>query len=114
MQKIIIYFLLCATLTACAYVPDIQQGNMVTQDKLDQLKTGMDQRQVIYIMGSPMLTDPFHQNRWDYYYSFTPNGGETTRYGATLYFDNGKLSKVERYGTIPPREYPEKAPEQNP
>ena len=111
MQKIIIYFLLCATLGACAYKPDIQQGNMVTQDKLDQLKPGMDQRQVRYIMGSPMLTDPFHPNRWDYYYSLMPGDGETVRYGATLYFDGDKLSRVERYGNIPPKEYPEKKKE---
>lgn len=108
MQKIIICLMLCITLAACAYKPDIQQGNMVTQDKLAQLKIGMDKRQVRFIMGSPMLTDPFHQSRWDYFYSLTPGRDDTVRYGATLYFDGERLSRIETRGDIPPAEYPEK------
>jgi len=108
MQKIIIYLTLCASLAACAYKPDIQQGNMVTQDKLGQLQIGMDKRQVRYIMGSPMLTDAFHPNRWDYYYSLTPGREATIRYGATLYFDGERLSRIEKRGEIPPAEYPDK------
>lgn len=108
MQKIIICLMLCITLAACAYKPDIQQGNMVTQDKLEQLKIGMDKRQVLFILGSPMLTDPFHQNRWDYYYSLTPGRDDTVHYGATLYFENDRLSRIETRGAIPAAEYPEK------
>lgn len=111
MQNIIICFILSLTLTACAYKPDIQQGNMVTQDKLAQLKIGMDKRQVLFIMGSPMLTDPFHQNRWDYYYSLTPGRDDPIHYGATLYFDSERLSRIETRGDIPPAEYPEKTPQ---
>lgn len=108
MQKIIICLILCTALAACAYKPDIQQGNMVTQDKLAQLKIGMDKRQVLFIMGSPMLTDPFHQNRWDYYYSLTPGRKDTVRHGATLYFDGERLGRIETHGDIPSGEYPEK------
>lgn len=104
MQKIIISLVLCMSLAACAYKPDIQQGNMVTQDKLAQLKVGMGKRQVRYIMGSPMLVDPFHQNRWDYYYSMTPGRKPTVRYGAILYFDNDKLTRISTYGAIPANE----------
>ncbi|MFA5626731.1 MAG: outer membrane protein assembly factor BamE [Thiohalomonadaceae bacterium] len=109
MQKIIILVLLAMQLAACAYVPDIQQGNMVTQDKLAQLQIGMDKRQVTYIMGPAMLTDPFHANRWDYFYSFTPGSKSTTRYGATLYFDNERLIRIDIRGEIPSTEYPDKA-----
>jgi outer membrane protein assembly factor BamE len=108
MQKILICLTLCAALSACAYKPDIQQGNMVTQDKLAQLKIGMDKRQVLFVMGSPMLTDPFHQSRWDYYYSLTPGREDTVRHGATLYFDGERLSRIETHGAVPPAEYPEK------
>ena len=43
---------------------DVQQGNVVTQEELNQLKPGMTRRQVQYIMGSPMVADVFHQDRW--------------------------------------------------
>ena len=58
------------------YKIDIQQGNVVTQDMIDQLRPGMTRRQVRFIMGNPLLVDTFHANRWDYLYSLQPGGGE--------------------------------------
>lgn len=58
------------------YKIDIQQGNVVTQDMIDQLRPGMTRRQVRFIMGNPLLTDTFHANRWDYLYSIQPGGGK--------------------------------------
>lgn len=58
------------------YKIDIQQGNVVTQDMIDQLRPGMTRRQVRFIMGNPLITDTFHANRWDYLYSIQPGGGE--------------------------------------
>ncbi|HZX50847.1 outer membrane protein assembly factor BamE [Pseudomonas sp. XK-1] len=58
------------------YKIDIQQGNVVTQDMIDQLRPGMTRRQVRFIMGNPLLTDTFHTNRWDYLYSIQPGGGQ--------------------------------------
>lgn len=58
------------------YKIDIQQGNVVTQDMIDQLRPGMTRRQVRFIMGNPLLTDTFHANRWDYLYSIQPGGGQ--------------------------------------
>jgi len=107
MQKSLVLILFCLALTACVYVPDIQQGNMVTQEKLAQLELGMDKRQVLYVMGPPLLTDPFHQQRWDYYYSLTPGRKDTLRYSATLYFEDERLARIEARGEIPPVEYPE-------
>jgi len=54
----------------CVYVPDIQQGNVITQEMVDKLKPGLTQQQVRFILGTPLVTDPFHQERWDYLYSF--------------------------------------------
>jgi len=54
------------------YKIDIQQGNVVTQDMIDQLRPGMTRRQVRFIMGNPLLTDTFHADRWDYLYSIQP------------------------------------------
>ncbi|SDS64626.1 outer membrane protein assembly factor BamE [Pseudomonas fuscovaginae UPB0736] len=70
------------------YKIDIQQGNVVTQDMIDQLRPGMTRRQVRFIMGNPLLTDTFHANRWDYLYSLQPGGGERQQERVSLIFSN--------------------------
>ncbi len=77
------------------YKIDIQQGNVVTQEMVDQLEPGMEQRQVAYLLGSPMIADPFHQDRWDYPYSFKPGGEPAQVSGITLFFADGKLTRIE-------------------
>ena len=75
------------------YKIDIQQGNVVTQDMIDQLRPGMTRRQVRFIMGNPLITDTFHANRWDYLYSIQPGGGERLQERVSLVFDgNDQLS----------------------
>jgi outer membrane protein assembly factor BamE len=69
------------------YKIDIQQGNVVTQDMIDQLRPGMTRRQVRFIMGNPLLTDTFHTNRWDYLYSLQPGGGERQQERVSLIFN---------------------------
>ena len=107
MQKILIYLILTLFLAACAHKIDIQQGNVVTEEQLSQLQIGMDARKVLVIMGTPILTDPFHQDRWDYYYSLKPGRDPLIRYRATLYFDNGTLTRIERGGDIPAKDEPQ-------
>jgi len=70
------------------YKIDIQQGNVVTQDMIDQLRPGMTRRQVRFIMGNPLLTDTFHANRWDYLYSIQPGGGKRQQERISVVFDN--------------------------
>ncbi len=77
--------LLLTLLTSCngissldfpgVYKISIPQGNIITQEMVDQLRPGMTKRQVIFVMGTPLIRDPFHQDRWDYIYSFQPGGG---------------------------------------
>ncbi len=69
------------------YKIDIQQGNVVTQDMIDQLRPGMTRRQVRFIMGNPLLTDTFHANRWDYLYSMQPGGRQRLQERVSLTFD---------------------------
>ena len=69
------------------YKIDIQQGNVVTQDMIDQLKPGMTQRQVRFIMGNPLITDTFHAKRWDYLYSIQPGGRQRYQERIALMFD---------------------------
>ncbi|KQQ67583.1 hypothetical protein ASF84_00095 [Pseudomonas sp. Leaf127] len=70
------------------YKIDIQQGNVVTQDMIDQLRPGMTRRQVRFIMGNPLLTDTFHTDRWDYLYSMQPGGGERQQERVSLIFNS--------------------------
>jgi len=86
------------------YTVDVQQGNMVDQDMIDQLRPNMNKRQVLYIMGSPMLTDVFHQNRWDYIYSARIDGGDRQQKRISLIFEDDKIIGVQgdfRPSTLP-------------
>ena len=106
MQKILIYITLVVALAGCAHKIDIQQGNVVTEEQLTKLQIGMNWQQVRFIMGSPMLTDPFHHDRWDYYYSLKPGRDPLVSYRVTLYFDGEKLARIEREGPIPQKDQP--------
>ncbi len=67
---------------------EVQQGNIITQDMIDQLKPGMSRSQVRYIMGTPLISDTFHQDRWDYFYSIRKQDGTELRERVTIYFDD--------------------------
>jgi len=77
------------------YRMDIQQGNYVSQDAVAQVKTGMTREQVRFLLGTPLLTDIFHGDRWDYiYWREAPDGRRESRKVA-LYFNDGKLDRME-------------------
>lgn len=61
------------------YRPDVHQGNLVTNEQVEQLHVGMTQMQVQFLLGVPLLRDMFHQNRWDYVYYVNPRGGESQK-----------------------------------
>ena len=71
MRKIFISVLFCLALASaggCVYQPSLAQGNLLKQDDLDQLEVGMTRTQVRFLLGTPMIDDPFHHDRWDYVY----------------------------------------------
>ena len=69
------------------YKIDIQQGNVVTQDMIDQLKPGMTRRQVRFIMGNALISDTFHADRLDYLYSIQPGGGQRLQEQVSIFFN---------------------------
>jgi outer membrane protein assembly factor BamE len=77
------------------YRQDIQQGNVLTQDAVNQLRPGLSKRQVRFIMGTPMLMDTFHQDRWDYLYTMTEGWGTTQKKQVHLYFNGDQLDRIE-------------------
>jgi outer membrane protein assembly factor BamE len=84
-------------LAACGpfvYRIDVQQGNVVTQEALAQLKPGMTKVEVRQVMGTPLLTDVFHANRWDYYFSNAKGGRAGERQLVSLHFQDEKLVSI--------------------
>jgi outer membrane protein assembly factor BamE len=98
--------LLVSLLAACSTSPesrswltyriDIRQGNMVTQEMAAQLKLGQTKDQVRFILGTPLIADAFHADRWDYVYRFQPGrlGAELEQRHLSVFFDKGKLIGV--------------------
>lgn len=92
-------------LTACAssstpgflqaYKMDIHQGNILDEDKVNRLRPGMSENEVRFLLGSPMLVDIFHQNRWDYVYYNKPGKEEPQQRRLSLFFENGRLARIE-------------------
>ncbi len=76
------------------YRIDVRQGNYVTQEMVSQLKTGQSMDQVRFILGTPLVADPFHAERWDYVYRFQPGHGEAQQRRITVYFSDGKLARI--------------------
>lgn len=98
--------LLVACCTACSRLPsvgdlplvyrlDIQQGNVITQEMLAQLRPGMNQRQVQFVMGTPLSRSAFRDDRWDYLYRFDEKGEDIEYRRVSLLFREGLLQTVE-------------------
>ncbi len=91
---------------ACSvYKIDVQQGNTLDPEQIEQLKLGMNARQVLFVLGSPMLKDPFHPNRWDYPFSIKPGGGKMFKQHLTLFFEDDKLVRIDNK-LLPPDQVP--------
>lgn len=76
------------------YRIDVRQGNMVTQEMVSQLRPGQTRDQVRFILGTPLLTDVFHADRWDYVYRLQKGNGEIQQRRLVVFFEDGKLARV--------------------
>ena len=77
------------------YRIDIQQGNVIEQEMLDKLRPGMDKNQVRFIMGTPVIADPFHTDRWDYIYTYSEGGSQRQQRHISIFFKDDKLDYVK-------------------
>ncbi len=77
------------------YRIDVRQGNYVTPEMVAQLKTGMRPEQVRFVLGTPLIVDPFHRDRWDYVYRFKPGRGEVSERRLTVLFKDSVLAGLE-------------------
>jgi outer membrane protein assembly factor BamE len=77
------------------YRIEIQQGNYISSDMVAQLKPGMSKEQVRLTLGTPLLTDIFHADRWDYIYYREKPGAKREQRKLTVYFEDGKLTRLD-------------------
>jgi outer membrane protein assembly factor BamE len=92
---LLLLVMLASVLSACTtYKMDIRQGNFVTFDMREKLKVGMSKAQVRYVLGTPMISDAFHGNRWDYAYRLEHRGKLAESQNLTLYFEGENLVRI--------------------
>ncbi|HEX2584391.1 MAG TPA: outer membrane protein assembly factor BamE [Steroidobacteraceae bacterium] len=88
---------LAIALSACVYRAPIQQGNLLETKDIDQITVGMTQAQVRYVLGTPMVADPFSNNRWDYvYYYKLSKMPQAKKQQLVVFFENGNVTRLER------------------
>lgn len=105
MKKVFILTAFSLFLTACSaerishfpsYKLTVQQGNEVTEQAVNILSEGMSRNQVRMLLGTPLLQDPFHSNRWDYPYVISRNGVIKENRTLSLHFDGDTLVRIEK------------------
>jgi len=105
LSKIPLYGLLvglCLGLAGCAqwvpsfYTPEVRQGNYLDASKIAQLQLGMTKQQVQFIMGTPMLSDIFQRNRWDYIAFEDQQGKVAKERRLTVWFADNRLIRIQR------------------
>ena len=103
--KVITLLLSVLILSSCSipriFQVVISQGNLVDQEMLDKLEIGMTESQVKFVMGTPLISDTFYPNRWDYFTSVTQGENSYTNQKITLYFKDNKLVSWEGEIDIP-------------
>lgn len=99
--KIITLLVFLHFLAGCSLAPrllykiDVQQGNVLTDEMLEKLRPGMTRSQVRFVLGSPLIVDPFRNNRWDYAYIQRIRGGLIEQKRLTVYFEDDRLIRTE-------------------
>ncbi len=84
-------------LAGCVYQASLSQGNLIKQEDLDQVETGMTRNQVRFLLGTPLVDDMFHSNRWDYvYYLRIGRDKATFKRWVSIYFDGDTVSSIVR------------------
>lgn len=77
------------------YRIDVPQGNLLDEKKVAEVKVGMEPRQVRYLLGTPLITDTFNQNRWDYFYSVKQGNNITVDHHLSVFFEAGRVVELK-------------------
>lgn len=89
--------LLLASLAGCIrpHKSPISQGNLLRVEDIERLETGMTREQVVFLIGQPILAQPFEKSRWDYVYVSRQGYKEPVRKNITLFFENDRLARIK-------------------
>lgn len=99
--KILALATVCATLSGCSiYRLSMRQGNVITQKEMKSLHKGMNRKQVLATLGTPLIRDPFQNKRWDYVFYYRPPGGKVIQRTVSVYFKDGKVARYTDKGDI--------------
>lgn len=98
---------LALALGGCVYRMDIQQGNLLDAEQVEQVEVGMTRSQVRFLLGTPMVIDSFDANRWDYVYSMR-RGRErkVTKHHLVVWFDGDTVTRIEEPIPVPRTDSP--------
>ena len=89
--------------SGCVYRASIAQGNLVQEEDLAQVDVGMTRKQVRFLLGTPMVDDPFHKDRWDYvYYLKIGREDATFKRWVSVFFEDDIVSEVRRDQELDP------------
>ena len=104
-NKFILIVSLCmlALSSGCVYRQTISQGNLIKQENLDQVEVGMTRNQIRFLLGTPMIDDPFHTDRWDYvYYLKVGREDAIQKRWVSIYFADDKVSEIREDQELSP------------
>ena len=88
--------------SGCVYRQDIQQGNLLDREQVDQVEVGMTRSQVRFLLGTPMVIDSFDANRWDYVYSLRRgHSRKVTKHHLVVWFDGDSVTRIEEPIPLP-------------
>ena len=94
--------ILAMLLAGCVYRMDVQQGNLLDVEQVDQVEVGMTRSQVRFLLGTPMVIDSFDADRWDYVYSLRRgHSRDVTRRHLVVWFDGDKVTRIEEPIPLP-------------
>ena len=100
---VLLMILALAMSSGCVYRANISQGNLIKEDDLAQLEVGMTRNQVRFLLGTPMVDDPFHANRWDYvYYLKVGREDAVAKRWVSVFFDDGTVSEIRKDQELDP------------
>ena len=97
MRKVFVLLLAAVLLSGCHFIyrQPVFQGNLLEKANVEQLKPGMAKTQVLALLGTPPVADPFHHERWDYVATERRRRGKTEIKNLTLWFEGDSLARME-------------------
>jgi len=100
---LVLFFTTFAVSSGCVYRANLSQGNLIEQKDLDQVKVGMTRNQVRFLLGTPMVDDPFHRDRWDYVYFIRIGRDDATfKRWVTIVFGDDVVTEIRNDQELDP------------